>query len=173
MARQTVDAAAKLLTELDGVSVHRASTRERPLPGAAGLDQPDLEGVAAVGRALMREHHLDLDTATHLCGVYGARAPQVAALIDRDPALGKRIDPELAYVWAEVEFAARHDLARTVDDVLARRVPLLLVSRDQGLSACKRVASMLAAIHGWTTEHSDQMIDEYRAEVALSRRWRF
>ena len=33
-------------------------------------------------------------------------------------------------MWAEIEFAAQHDLARTVEDVLGRRVPLLLVDPD-------------------------------------------
>jgi glycerol-3-phosphate dehydrogenase len=79
---------------------------------------------------------------------------------------------ELPYVWAEVEFAAKHDLARTVEDVLGRRVPLLLVSRDQGLGVCEAVADLLQQFHGWTAEQRTAMIDEYKHEVALSRRWR-
>jgi glycerol-3-phosphate dehydrogenase len=75
-------------------------------------------------------------------------------------------------VWAEIEFAATHDLARTVEDVLARRVPLLLVSRDQGLGVCDRVADMLGPRLGWTSAQRAQLLDEYHAEVALSRRWR-
>ena len=64
-------------------------------------------------------------------------------------ALGERIDHELPYVWAEVEFAATHDLARTVEDVLGRRVPLLLVSRaTKGLGVCER-RRMLGQVHGW------------------------
>jgi glycerol-3-phosphate dehydrogenase len=78
----------------------------------------------------------------------------------------------LPYVWAEIDFAAKHDLARTVEDVLARRVPLLLTSRDQGLEVCERVAARLAAIHGWDHIAVAQMLDEYKAEVSLSRRWR-
>jgi glycerol-3-phosphate dehydrogenase len=120
----------------------------------------------------MADHGLDVDTATHLCGVYGTRAPLLAARIAVDRALGERIDPELPYVWAEIEFAATHDLARTVEDVLARRVPLLLVSRDQGLGVCERVGDVLGAQLGWSAAQRHQMLDEYRAEVALSRRWR-
>src|SRR5205085_2148504 len=128
--------------------------------------------VAAIGRQLMADHRLDVDTATHLCGVYGTRAPTLAARIAEAPALGERLDRELPYVWAEIEFAATHDLARTVEDVLARRVPLLLVGRDQGLDVCERVADVLAAQLDWSSEQRAQMLDEYRAEVALSRRWR-
>ena len=75
-------------------------------------------------------------------------------------------------MWAEIEFAATHDLARTVEDVLGRRVPLLLVSRDQGLGVCDRVADIMAPLHAWTPDQRAAMIAEYKEEVALSRRWR-
>ena len=173
MAHEAVDKTLALLGELgEPTAANRANTKDRPLPGAAGLEQTDLEGVAAIGRRLMDTHGLDADTATHLCGVYGMRAPTLAQRITADRTLGERIDPELPYVWAEVEFAATHDLARTVEDVLARRVPLLLVSRDQGLGASERVADVLGKLHAWTPAQRAQMLDEYRAEVALSRRWR-
>ena len=173
MARQTVNETLKLLDQLgEPITAARTTTKGRPLPGAEGLPQTDLEGVAAVGRGLMADHGLDVDTATHLCGVYGARAPLLGARIAADRTLGERLDPELPYVWAEIEFAARHDLARTVEDVLARRVPLLLVSRDQGLGVCDRVADMIGAQLGWSPTQRARMLDEYRAEVALSRRWR-
>jgi glycerol-3-phosphate dehydrogenase len=175
MARQAVDETLKLLVELgdtDGLEPTRASTKARPLPGAVAVEPPSLEGVAAIGRRLMAEVGLDVDTATHLCGVYGARAPELAASIAADRALGERIDPELPYVWAEIEFAATTDLARTLDDVLARRVPLLLVSRDQGLGVAERVAAVIARHHGWSAAQRARMVEDYRAEVALSRRWR-
>ena len=173
MAREAVEKTLELLGELgETVETKRASTKDRPLPGAAGLEQTDLEGVAAIGRRLMEEHGLDADTATHLCGVYGTRSPIIAQRIAADRTLGERLDRELPYVWAEVEFAATHDLARTVEDVLARRVPLLLVSRDQGLGVAERVADVLGQILGWDATQRSQMLDEYKAEVALSRRWR-
>jgi glycerol-3-phosphate dehydrogenase len=174
MARQAVNETLKLLDQLgESVAVTRTGTKDRPLPGAEGLTETNLEGVAAVGRRLMADYRLDVDTATHLCGVYGTRAHLLAARIARDPALAERLDRELPYVWAEVEFAAKHDLARTVEDVLARRVPLLLVSRDQGLGVCERVAGVLGDVFAWTLPQRTQMLDEFRAEVALSRRWRW
>jgi len=173
MARQAVNETLKLLDQLgEPVEVARVSTKARPLPGADGLSETNLEGVAAIGRQLMTDYQIDVDTATHLCGVYGARAHLLAARIAEDRALGERLDRELPYVWAEIEFAATHDLARTVEDVLARRVPLLLVGRDQGLEVCERVADVLAARLGWSPAQRTQMLDEFCAEVALSRRWR-
>jgi len=173
MAREAVGKTLELLRDLgEDVTAKRDTTKDRPLPGAIGVEPPSLEGVAAIGRRLIDEYKLDVDTATHLCGVYGARAIELGQAIAANRALGERLDHELPYVWAEIEFAARRDLARTVEDVLARRVPLLLVSRDQGLSVCERVAGLLAQVHGWDAATSAQMVEEYRAEVALSRRWR-
>jgi glycerol-3-phosphate dehydrogenase len=172
MARQAVNETLKLFDQLgEPVTVTRAGTKGRPLPGAAGLAEPELDGVAAIGRQLMADFQLDVDTAAHLCGVYGMRAPVLAARIAQDRALGERLDRELPYVWAEIEFAATHDLARTVEDVLARRIPLLLVSRDQGLGVCERVAGVLAGHLGWSAAQRAQLVEEYRSEVALSRRW--
>jgi glycerol-3-phosphate dehydrogenase len=173
MARETVGKALELLHELgEAPAAKRETTKHRPLPGATGVETPDLEGVALIGRKLMTDFGLDVDTATHLCGVYGARAPELGAAIAKDRSLGARLDPELPYVWAEVDFAAVHDLARTVDDVLSRRVPLLLVSRDNGLGVTDRVAAMLAARLGWDSATTQTLADEYRREVALARRWR-
>jgi glycerol-3-phosphate dehydrogenase len=173
MARETVNKTLELLREMgETIDLKHVNTKTRPLPGAEGVEPTDLEGVAKVGRRLMDEYKLDVDTATHLCGVYGSRAIVLGQMIAADRQLGERIDHELAYVWAEIEFAARHDLARTVEDVLARRVPLLLTSRDQGLGVCEKVATRLAQVHGWDATDIGQMLDEYRAEVALSRRWR-
>ncbi len=172
MARQAVHQTLELLRELgETVTPKRDTTKHRPLPGAVGVETPDLDGVAVIGRRLMTVHGLDVDTATHLCGVYGARAVELGDAIVRDRTLGVRLDPELPYVWAEIEFAARRDLARTVEDVLARRVPLLLVSRDQGLGVCDAVAAKLAPILGWDAAMTAKLVDEYRAEVAMSRRW--
>ena len=173
MAREAVSKTLELLRDLgEDVTAKRDTTKERPLPGATGVEPPSLEGVAAIGRRLIDDFKLDVDTATHLCGVYGARAIVLGQAIANDRSLGERLDHELPYVWAEIDFAARHDLARTVDDVLARRVPLLLVSRDQGLGVCEKVAAHMASVHGWDAATTAQMVEEYRAEVALSRRWR-
>jgi glycerol-3-phosphate dehydrogenase len=176
MAAQAVRTAVKWLRDhdetFDAAGHERAGTKHRPLPGGDGLEKPDLTGVAAIGRALIDQLGLDGDTATHLCGVYGARAPVLGALIAADRALATRINADLPYVWAEVEFAIRHDLARTVDDVLSRRAPLLLVGRDQGLDVCDGVADRMAAYLGWTADDRARHVAAYHRAVADSRRYR-
>ncbi len=172
MAREAVTKTVDLMRDLgEDVQDKRESTKERVLPGGVGIDPKNLEGVAVIGRRLMDEYGLDVDTATHLCGVYGARAIELGEWIAADRSLGERLDHELPYVWAEIDFAAKRDLARTIEDVLARRVPLLLVSRDQGLGILERVADRLGSILRWDPSARDAMLAEYKTEVALSRRW--
>lgn len=175
MAKQVVDVTVRALIDRGQLTAQRlepAGTKHRPLPGAAGLEPSTLDMVAAIGRELMEQYGLDVDTATHLCGVYGVRARVIAERIAARRDLGRRLDPELPYVWAEIDFAVTEDLAVTVEDVLARRVPLLLTSRDQGLSVCEAVAARMAELLAWDAALLARNLEEYRAEVALSRRWR-
>ncbi|MEZ4401607.1 MAG: glycerol-3-phosphate dehydrogenase/oxidase [Kofleriaceae bacterium] len=176
MAAQAVKTAVRWLRDHDdqfeAAGRERSGSKHRPLPGAAGLDQPDLAGVAAIGRDLIADAGLDGDLATHLCGVYGVRARAVAALIAADRGLGQRLNADLPYVWAEIEFAVTTDLARTIDDVLARRVPLLLVGRDQGLDVCEQVADRMGARLAWSPDERARQLAHYRREVAASRRFR-
>jgi glycerol-3-phosphate dehydrogenase len=175
MAKQAVNVAVKSLTSRGLLSAERLvapHTKHRPLPGAVGLEEPSLEGVAAVGRQLMDRFQLDVDTATHLCGVYGVRAVEIGAQIAAHREDGERLDPELPYVWAEIDFAVRRDLAVTIEDVLGRRVPLLLTARDQGLGVGEAVADRMASLCGWDAALRQRNLDEYRFEVELSRRWK-
>jgi glycerol-3-phosphate dehydrogenase len=175
MAKQAVTAAVRSLVGrglLQAAQLTPALTKHRPLPGAVGLEHASLEGVAAIGRSLMDRFGLDVDTATHLCGVYGTRAVPLAERIAANRDLGSRLDAELPYVWAEIDFAVQEDLAVTVEDVLGRRVPLLLTARDQGLAVCERVARRMAELCNWDAQLTQRNLEEYRAEVELSRRWR-
>ncbi|MBK9069488.1 MAG: glycerol-3-phosphate dehydrogenase [Myxococcales bacterium] len=176
MAKQVVDAAVKWLRSHDpamkGRTIDMVKTKHRPLPGGQGLEEPTLDAVAAIGHELTRTHKLDTDTATHLCGVYGARAALVADLITAQPQLGVRLNPDLPYVWAEVAFAIAHEHAKTVEDVLARRMPLMLVGLAQGLDVAPRVADMLGTVLSWSAEVKAAQLAAYEQVVAESRRFR-
>ena len=75
MAREAVDETLKLMAELgETVEVTRATTKTRPLPGAEGLAQPDLEGVAAVGRRADGRATASTSTPRRICAASTARA---------------------------------------------------------------------------------------------------
>jgi len=76
--------------------------------------------------------------------VYGSDAPAIIALMAADGVLAQRLHPDLPYTAAEVVWAARHEMARTVDDVLARRTRALFLNASAALEAAPRVAELLA-----------------------------
>jgi glycerol-3-phosphate dehydrogenase len=75
--------------------------------------------------------------------VYGADAEGVRALVREQPALGGKLHPRLPHVAAEVVWAARHEMARTVEDVLARRTRALLLDARAAIEAAPPVAELL------------------------------
>src|SRR5882757_2117748 len=75
---------------------------------------------------------------------YGSDAPAIRKLIADDPELGKQLDSELHYVEAEVVWAVRSEMARTVEDVLARRTRALFLNAKAAIRMAPRVAGILA-----------------------------
>jgi glycerol-3-phosphate dehydrogenase len=76
--------------------------------------------------------------------VYGSDAPAIQALTRADPALAALLHPALPYVGAEVVWAARHEMARTVEDVLARRLRALFLNARAANAMAPRVAALMA-----------------------------
>jgi glycerol-3-phosphate dehydrogenase len=85
----------------------------------------------------------NLDQLGHL-SVYGADAEEIRALAKEDPQLATQLHPDLPYIAAEVVWAARVEMARSVEDVLARRTRALFLNADAAISMSEAVASLLA-----------------------------
>ncbi len=75
---------------------------------------------------------------------YGSDAPAIRQLVATDAALGQPLDARLPYVAAEVVWAARYEMARTVEDVLARRTRALFLDARAALRMASQVAEILA-----------------------------
>lgn len=75
---------------------------------------------------------------------HGSDADAIRAMIADDPSLGDRLHPAFPFTRAEVVFAVRHEMACTVEDVLARRVRLLFLDADAALHAAPKVAELMA-----------------------------
>ena len=161
MGEETVDV---VLRELLAAGFERdvapCTTATRPLPGG-GLVPASL---ATAG--------LDTDISERLALAYGSRAGQLQALLAASPALAERIDPQLPFIWAEVVQSARHDHARTIADVLTRRVPVFRDGLDQGLAAAPRVAALIGEELDWDDARRARELAAYEGVVTRSRRWR-
>lgn len=75
---------------------------------------------------------------------YGSDAAALQALAQARPEWAARLHPRLPYIGAEVVWAARQDMARSVQDVLARRTRALLLDARASIEIAPRVAALLA-----------------------------
>jgi glycerol-3-phosphate dehydrogenase len=76
--------------------------------------------------------------------VYGSDLPMLRALSREDAGLDALLHPRLPFRLREVVWAARHEMARTGEDVLARRTRALFLDARAAIEAASAVASLLA-----------------------------
>ncbi|MBU6315549.1 MAG: FAD-dependent oxidoreductase, partial [Acidobacteria bacterium] len=111
-----------------------------------------------------RRHGADGSPQAHLAGRYGSLADEVRALVATDPSLGEPVVAGLPTLRAEVVYAARHEMASTVDDVLTRRTRARLFDRAAAMRAAPAVAALLAEQLGWSPEERQRQVDHFLAE---------
>ncbi len=76
--------------------------------------------------------------------VYGSDASLVKALTKENVAWKETLDPRLPYIGSEVIWATRYEMARTVEDVLARRTRALFLDARAAMDMAPAVAQLMA-----------------------------
>lgn len=76
--------------------------------------------------------------------VYGSDGPSIKSTMTAEPVLAARLHPDLPFTEGEVVWHARHEMARTVEDILARRMRMLLLDAQASKQAAPKVAAILA-----------------------------
>jgi glycerol-3-phosphate dehydrogenase len=150
MAADTVAAVDELLG-----TRRRCRTKRLPLVGAEGFEPPPTTSEPS-------RHE-------HLAGRYGSEAAMVETLVEDDTRLGDALVPGLPYLRAEAVHAVRHEMARTLDDVLTRRTRARLLARDDSAAAADDVAALIAGDLGWDDAERARQVKEYRAAIAAER----
>ena len=89
---------------------------------------------------------------------YGADAPTIQALIAGEASLGAALDAGLPYTLAQVVYAVREEMARTVEDVLSRRTRALLVDAKAAVRAAPAVATVMAKELGRDSRWADEQV---------------
>ncbi|HEY2152582.1 MAG TPA: glycerol-3-phosphate dehydrogenase/oxidase [Vicinamibacterales bacterium] len=82
--------------------------------------------------------------------VYGSDALAIQDLMRTTPAWAEPLHPQLPYVAAEVVWATRHEMARTIEDVLARRTRALFLNAHAAEAMAPEVARLMARELDWT-----------------------
>src|SRR5258707_5860842 len=93
--------------------------------------------------------------------VYGADLPIIQQLSAEDPDLEQLLHPRLPYRLREVVWAARYEMARTVEDVLARRTRALFLDARAAIEAAPLVADVLAKELGRTAAWREQNLQSF------------
>jgi len=95
--------------------------------------------------------------------VYGADAAAIKELAEAEPGLAEKLHPDLPYTGAEVVWAVRQEMARTVEDVLARRTRALLLGARASIEAAPKVAQLmgreLGADEAWQRESAANFVN--------------
>lgn len=97
-----------------------------------------------VTRDLPIHGHLRRTARLGSLAVYGSDATKLQQFIRADASLGERLHPALPYCGAEVVWAVREEMARTVEDVLARRTRALFLNARAAIAMAPRVAELMA-----------------------------
>jgi glycerol-3-phosphate dehydrogenase len=95
-------------------------------------------------------------------GVYGSDARKMRQLISWDFTLGEKLHAALPYIKAEVVWAVRHEMARTVEDVLARRTRALFLNARAALEMAPAVADLMASELGWDESTRAKQLAAFR-----------
>jgi len=93
--------------------------------------------------------------------VYGSDQVSLQQLIANEPTLADKLDPQLEFRRAEVVWAARHEMARTVEDVLARRVRVLFLDAAAAIRMAPIVAALLATELGHDAAWQQQQVVDF------------
>lgn len=130
-------------------------TAHQPLPGALELGEAALH--AAIARYGDRVPRASLD---HLVEMYGARAVEVLALIDADPALAEAIAPSGPDLKAQVVYAVQAEYAHTLVDIAYHRT-MLAVRHDYGRTVLPVLTELLHRYCGWSKAECDRQTHDY------------
>jgi glycerol-3-phosphate dehydrogenase len=160
MARDAVDVAARDRGEAGSPSC----TDTIPLLGAEGF--PALWNQR---HRLAGEHGLHVARMEHLLHRYGTLVGEVLTLIDREPALGAPLEGAEDYLRAEVAYAASHEDARHLEDVLSRRTHVAMETFDAGEAAARPAAEIMGTVLGWHPAQLDREVTGYLSWVRGER----
>lgn len=154
MAEDTIHRVQQAL----GVPETDSQTRTHVLYGGEGFTDD-------YWKQLCRKFPISEKTARHLAGKFGTASHDVLALASENTALIQPILEGGGAICAEVVYSVRHEMACTIEDVLARRFGMQFYSWSDAIEAAPTVGSLMAAELGWTTAYTQDAITEYVKKI--------
>jgi glycerol-3-phosphate dehydrogenase len=90
-------------------------------------------------------------------------------LITADPSLAEPLPSAPEYLRVEIVYAASHEGALHLDDILARRTRISIETWDRGIAAASEAAKLVAPLLGWDAGAMEREIEHYHKRVAAER----
>ncbi len=160
MAKDAIDEA---VAALDG-KVPESTTEDIALLGAEGY-QAAWNKRSKIARAF-GVHKVRIE---HLLNRYGTLTDELLDLIRDRPELNNPLPGADDYLEAEVVYAATHEGALHLDDVLARRTRISIEAWDRGISAAPVAARLMGEALGWDAARTEDEVSHYLRRVAAER----
>ena len=174
-----VDSASGLISIMGGKwTTHRAMAedtihRVQQALGAPQTDSRTRNHVLYGGQGftddfwkqLCRRFPISEKTAHHLAGKLGTAAVEVLALGEGSPALMELILEGGSPIRAEVVYSVRHEMACTIEDVLARRLGMQFYSWRDAIDAAPVVGSLMAEELQWTSSVAREAVTSYVEKI--------
>jgi len=157
MAKDAIDEAVAALD----ANVPASATEDIALLGAEGYHAA-WNKRAKIARAF-GVHKVRIE---HLLNRYGTMTDELLDLIREDPSLGEPLPGADDYIGAEVVYAASHESALHLEDVLARRTRISIEAWDRGVSAAPVAARLMAGVLGWDEDRIEREVNNYLKRVA-------
>ncbi len=160
MAADAIDAAREDI----GPGVADSVTEHIPLLGADGypalMNQLD---------RLSRKVDLPVWRLDHLLGRYGSLVNELFELAEGDPDLYAPVPGAEEYLKVEILYAATHEGALHLDDLLARRTRISIETPARGVDSAPAVAELVAPVLGWDAERVAREVQLYAQRVQAER----
>ena len=152
MGKDVIDLAGVELRRLIADSV----TEKLPIVGADGY-----YALTQQAERIADESGLSVESVIHLLNRYGSLISEVLEVIEEDPKLAKPLTKDLPYLKAEIYYAASHEGARSVDDVISRRTRLAFEAPNSAMDLAADVATIIAPVLGWTPKQKKDSVNAY------------
>ena len=160
MGKDVIDLAVNDLRRIVADSV----TEKIPAIGADGyfaLEQQSAQLAELSG--------LSVETITHLLNRYGSTIEDIFKIIESDKKLAQQLTSDHPYLKAEIVYAATHEGAQSVDDVISRRTRIAFEANDGGESLASAVATLIAPILGWDAAAKKASVSEFTKQLKIER----
>ncbi len=170
MAADAVDAAAPDLMDLETTQEEEPSV----LPPSKTADLPLVgAGTASEVRVAAQRHptaeSVGADAVQRVADRHGMLASDVLDLVSADPSLGVPLRMAPGYLRAEAVYAATHEGARALDDVLTRRTRASIEAVDRGEAAATEVADLVGDVLGWGPSRRSDEVARYHRRLDAER----